>query len=247
MPKILAVSVIKVIVNGARGKMGQIAIKAVNEAADLTLVGENGHQEDLAQSIKTQNADIVIDFTTPQAVFANAQTIIAAGARPVIGTTGLTQEQIEVLTKQCAEKKRGGIIAPNFSIGAILMMKYAQDAARYLPNVEIIEMHHPQKLDAPSGTAIKTARMIASQRDASKIAASPPSPARGETHDGVQIHSLRLPGFYSHQTVIFGNVGEVLTICHQGIDRQCCIPGIILACQKVMKMNHLLYGLETVL
>jgi 4-hydroxy-tetrahydrodipicolinate reductase len=238
---------IKVIVNGARGKMGRIAVAAVNQAADLTLAAETGRGDELSAAISQHQADVVIDFTTPQAVFANAQTIIRAGARPVIGTTGLTQEQIDILRAECAQKKLGGIIVPNFSLGAVLMMKYAEDAARYLPNVEIIEMHHPQKLDAPSGTAVKTAKMIAAGRDAAKATALKPAPARGETHHGIQVHSLRLPGFYSHQTVIFGSTGEVLTLCHQGIDRQCCIPGIILACQKVVSLTHLVYGLENIL
>lgn len=238
---------IKVLVNGAQGKMGRIAVQAVTEAQGLSLVGQNGRQDDLALAIKQQAADVVIDFTTPQAVFANAQTIIQAGARPVIGTTGLTPEQIQSLGQQCEQQKLGGIIAPNFSIGAILMMKYAQDAAQFFPNVEIIEAHHPQKLDAPSGTAVKTAQMIAAKRDADKAFPLKAAPARGETHDKVQIHSVRLPGFYSHQTVVFGNIGEVLTICHQGIDRQSCIQGIVLACRKVMQLTGLMYGMEQIL
>src|SRR5690349_9235346 len=121
----------KVIVNGSKGKMGQIAVGAVTSATDLTLVAETGRNDDLAHAIKLHHADIVIDFTNPQAVFVNAQTIINAGARPIIGTTGLTSEQIEILTAQCAKKNCGAIIAPNFSLGAVLMMKYAQDAAQY--------------------------------------------------------------------------------------------------------------------
>lgn len=238
---------IKVIVNGASGKMGQIAIEAVNSVPDLSLVAQNGHQDDLAKAIQKHKADVVIDFTTPQAVFANTQTIIESGARPVIGTTGLTTEQMQTLAQQCQQKKLGGIIAPNFSMGAVLMMKYAQDAAQFFPNVEIIEMHHPRKLDAPSGTAIKTAHLIASKRDPAQAFPLKPAPARGETREGIQVHSVRVPGFYSHQTVILGGVGEVLTICHQGIDRQCCIPGIILACQKVMSLKQLVYGLEHIL
>jgi len=238
---------IKVVVNGARGKMGKIAVSAVTSSPDLTLVAQTGREDDLAKAIKLHQADVVIDFTTPLAVFTNTQTIIHSGARPVIGTTGLTAAQIETLTALCSQKKLGGIIAPNFSLGAVLMMKYAQEAAKHLPNVEIIEMHPPQKLDAPSGTAVKTAQMMAAQRDPGKAFPLKPAPARGETHDGVQVHSLRLPGFYSHQTVIFGSPGEVLTICHQGIDRQCCMPGIILACQKVMSLDHLVYGLDSIL
>ncbi len=238
---------IRVIVNGANGKMGKIAVSAVNESPELTLVAQTGRHDNVADVIAQQKAEVVIDFTTPEVVFANAKVIIQAGARPVIGTTGLTPPQIETLASLCAQKKLGGIIAPNFSLGALLMMRYARDAAKYLPDVEIIEMHHPRKLDAPSGTSIKTAQMIADARDLSKASPFKNAPARGETHHGVQIHSVRLPGFYSHQTVIFGGHGEVLTLCHQGIDRQCCIPGIILACREVMSLQGLVYGLENIL
>jgi 4-hydroxy-tetrahydrodipicolinate reductase len=237
---------IKVIVNGARGKMGQIAVKAVNESANLTLAAPTVRQDHLAQAIAENSAKVVIDFTVPESVYTNAQTILNAGARPVIGTTGLKPEQIKNLSALAAEKKLGGIIAPNFSLGAVLMMKYAQDAARYLHDYEIIEMHHPQKLDAPSGTAIKTAHMMAAAGQKNPPA-NPQASARGENHEGIQVHSVRIPGFYSHQTVIFGGLGEVLTISHQGIDRQCCIPGIQLACQKVMSLDKLVYGLENIL
>lgn len=238
---------IPVIVNGAAGKMGHIAVSAINSASDFVLVAKTDHLDNLDQAIKQHQAAIVIDFTTPHAVFQNAQTIINAGARPVIGTTGLTQEQIEVLKNRCAQKRLGGVIAPNFSQGALLMMRFAQEAARYFPNVEIIETHHTQKLDSPSGTAVKTAQMISAKRDSSKADPIKAAPARGENHSGIQVHSVRLPGFYSHQTVVFGGLGEVLTLCHQGIDRQCCIPGIIQACRKVMHLDHLVYGLENIL
>lgn len=227
--------------------MGHIAVSAINSAPEFTLVAAIDHQDNLTQNIIQHQAAIVIDFTTPHAVFQNTQDIINAGARPVIGTTGLTQEQIEVLNKMCAQKCLGGVIAPNFSQGALLMMRFAQEAARYFPNVEIIEAHHTQKLDAPSGTAVKTAQMISLKRDAALADPIKEAPSRGENHRGIQIHSVRLPGFYSHQTVMFGGVGEVLTICHQGIDRQCCIPGIIQACRKVMQLDHLVYGLENIL
>ncbi len=235
---------IAVIVNGAAGKMGRIAVSAINSASEFTLVAETDHLDNLSQIIERHQAAIVIDFTTPHAVFQNAQTIINAGARPVIGTTGLTLEQIEILKEMCASNHLGGIIAPNFSLGALLMMRFAQEAAKYFPNVEIIEMHHPQKLDSPSGTAVKTAQMISASRDAALADPIKEAPARGENHSGIQIHSVRLPGFYSHQTVVFGGMGEGLSICHQGIDRQCCIPGIIQACRKVMHLDHLVYGLE---
>ncbi len=234
---------IKVLVNGAQGKMGRIAIQAVSGQPDLVLVAQTTRYDDLAKTIATYQVDVVIDFTSPQAVFSNLETIIDQGARAIIGTTGLTTEQLEIAEKKCKEKQLGAIIAPNFSLGAILMMQYAQNAAGYLPHAEIIEMHHPQKLDAPSGTAIKTAKMMAQEKSTS-LFKEVASPARGEIHDGIPIHSLRLPGFYSYQSVIFGAMGEVLTISHQGIDRQCCIPGILLACREVMSLNCLVYGLE---
>jgi len=224
---------VNVLVNGAHGKMGHIAVTAVNGSDDLHLVAQTGESDNLANSIQESQANVVIDFTTPQAVFENTQTIIKHNAHPVIGTTGLTAEQIQTVTTQCQDKRLGGLIVPNFSLGAILMMRYAQDAAKYLPDAEIIEMHHPQKLDAPSGTAIKTAQMMATARD--------------EDTNNIPIHSVRLPGFYSHQSVIFGSTGEIFTISHQGIDRECCIPGIVLACQKVTSLDRLIYGLDELL
>lgn len=226
---------IKVLVNGAKGKMGRIAVDAVNEAGDLELVGQTNRQDNLSAIIHKTGAEVVIDFTTPDTVYHNTQQIIRAGAKPIIGTTGLKPEQINELKKQCAQKKLGGIIVPNFSLGAVLMMKFAAETAKYIPAVEIIEMHHPQKLDAPSGTAIKTAEMISSHRP----------PAYPNHH--IPIHSVRLPGFFSHQSVIFGEPGEIFTISHQGMDRRCCIPGIQLACRKVIALQEMLYGLDHLL
>lgn len=237
---------IKVIVNGVLGKMGVVTKMAIEKEPDLELAAGTNQNDDLAKTIEETKADVVIDFTTPQSVFTNAQTIIAAGARPVIGTTGLTIEQVEMLQKECHSKKLGGIIAPNFSIGAVLMMKYAEDAARYFPDVEIIEMHHQRKLDAPSGTAIKTAQMIRKVQSAKKNVLSKDR-ARGDSDHGVPIHSVRLPGLFSTQSVIFGDGGQLLTIRHDGLDRNSIMPGVILACHKVMQLDHLVYGLETIL
>lgn len=237
---------IKVVINGALGKMGRVIKDHITTQKDLQLVAAIDHDDKLANVIREGNADVVIDFTTPHAVFNNAKTIIAAGARPVIGTTGMTLDQIHELEKLCRAKKLGGIVAPNFSLGAVLMMKYAQDAANYFPDAEIIEMHHTQKLDAPSGTAVKTAQMMAQSR---KSTDSNPSKdrARGELHHGITIHSVRLPGFFAHQTVIFGGHGETLTIRHDSTDRAAYMPGIFQACRKVMTLDHLVYGLENIL
>lgn len=241
---------IRVIVNGAQGKMGHIAVEAISNQPDIILVAKIGKSDDLASSIKENQADVVIDFTVPSAVFSNAQTIINNNARPVIGTTGLSLDQISTLRDQCQKKSLGCIIAPNFSLAAVLMMKYAQDAAQYFPDVEIIEMHHAQKLDAPSGTALKTADMIAEKRKAAKSSSGNSnvnSNQRGFTHQGVTIHSVRLPGLFAHQMVIFGELGETLTIKHDATDRKAMMPGILLATRKVMELKGLAYGLENVL
>lgn len=238
---------INVIINGAQGKMGSTTQKALVSQKDLKLVATMGRNDDLAKTIKETKADVVIDFTTPQVVFTNAQTILQAGARPVIGTTGLTTDQITTLKQTCQSLKRGAVIAPNFSLSAVLMMKYAKDAVKYFPDVEIIEMHHPQKVDAPSGTAIKTAQMMTEAQTPHNQKASQTNHARGDTSHGITIHSIRLPGLFSHQSVIFGGNGETLTITHDGLDRQAMMPGVFLACRKVVKLDHLIYGLENLL
>ena len=238
---------INVIINGVRGKMGAVTQTSIADQPDLTLVAGTDHDDNLTQAIQDTQADVVIDFTLPNAVFDNTKTIIAAGARPVIGTSGLTPAQIEQLTAQCQEKKLGGIIAPNFSLGAVLMMKYAKDAAHYFPDAEIIEMHHAQKVDAPSGTATKTAQMMTEARSIKNQPKPSKDRARGDDQHGVTIHSVRLPGLFAHQTVIFGGDGETLTIRHDGLARHSIMPGVFLACRQVMTLDHLVYGLENLL
>ena len=240
--------VIKVIINGIKGKMGRVLERSIATQSDFKLVAGIGREDNLAKSIQSTHSDVVVDFTTPKSVFKNTEIIIQFGARPVIGTTGLTLEQIETLDKQCRAKKLGGVIAPNFALGAVLMMKYAKDAARYFPDTTIIEMHHPQKIDAPSGTAIKTAQMMSESQSHLRTTTDKTHEdcVRGDKHN-IVIHSIRLPGLFSHQSVIFGGNGEILTIRHDSIDRNCAIPGIFLACRKVMELNQLIYGLENVL
>src|SRR3990167_609411 len=154
---------IKVIVAGAKGKMGQASVLAIKKADGLDLVAEISRGDDLASAIQKTQAEVVLDFTVPSAVFENSKIIIEQGARPVIGATGLSADQIQVLQSLCADRKLGGIIAPNFSLGAILMMHFAEEAARFFEHAEIIEMHHEKKVDAPSGTAIKTSEMMTAQ------------------------------------------------------------------------------------
>jgi 4-hydroxy-tetrahydrodipicolinate reductase len=242
---------INILVNGAFGRMGQMVVKAVTDHPALELVGQTGREYDLAKSIQDSRANVVIDFTHPDSVFKNVMTIIEAGARPVIGTSGLKHEQIRTLQEACAKLKRGGIIAPNFSLGAVLMMKFSKEIVKYLPQVEIIEMHHNEKADSPSGTAIRTAELLA---EAVKNVNQPDKPsietipgARGATHHRIPIHSVRLPGMLAHQQVIFGEPGETLSIRHDSLDRVCFMPGICLACEKVMGLERLVYGLEEIL
>lgn len=241
---------IRVLVNGAAGKMGHAIVKTITDHPDFILAGKTGRHDDLADEIKNSHAEVVVDVTSADAALKNAQIIIESGARPVIGTSGILKDQIDILQKRCKELKTGGIIAPNFSLGALLMMKYAQEMAAHFSDVEIIEMHHDGKLDSPSGTAIRTAEMLAEKISAK----NPPKKtrevvpgARGATCENIHIHAIRLPGLVAHQQIIFGSLGETLTLRHDTIDRQCFMPGVVLACQKVMELDRLVYGLENVI
>ncbi len=241
---------IRIIVNGAHGRMGQEAVKAIQQNPDLSLVGQGDRETNLPTLIADTHAEVVVDFTLSSVAFVNAKQIIQAGARPVIGTSGLLLEQIDALAKACTARKLGGSIAPNFSLGAVLMMQFAQTAARYFQQAEIIEMHHERKEDSPSGTAIKTAELIAEQR--SQTARNYASRevlagARGANYQGVPIHAVRLPGILANQEVLFGGTGETLTIKHNTLDRSAFMPGVCLACKKVMELDELVYGLEHIL
>ncbi len=263
---------IKVLVSGACGKMGKEVVKAINEAADMELVGavdiinigqdigkiafgqENGIQitNNLKESTEFAKPDVVIDFTQPNSAFKNAKDILEAGARPVIGTTGLKDEEINELKKLATKFSLSGIIAPNFTTGAVLMMMFAKMAAKYFDNAEIIEYHHNQKKDAPSGTAIKTAQIMASTKNcftkgnASEIEAIKGS--RGGISMGdIHIHSVRMPGYMASQEVIFGSAGQILTIRHDSVERKCYMPGILLATRYIMENNEFIYGLDNIL
>lgn len=241
---------IRVLVNGARGKMGQEAVKAIQGTPGLMIAGESGKADDLKEMIATTSSQVVVDLTTASVAFNNASQIIEADAHPVIGTSGLRKEQVAELIKRCAKKNLGGLIIPNFSIGAVLVMRYARDCARYFPSVEIIELHHNKKADAPSGTALRTAELIAQVKTKAPVETSQEelSPgARGADHHGIPIHSIRLPGLLAHQAVMFGGVGETLTIRHDVSSREAYMPGLCLACRKVVTLDGLMYGLEHVL
>lgn len=237
---------LRIWVNGAHGKMGRITVDTIQASSDCELVGTSTRNDPFAECLAAHTPDIVVDFTTPTCVFENAKIILQSGARPVIGTTGLSSEQLDILRAMCHQQHRGALVVPNFSIGAILMMRYAQDAARYFSYAEIIETHHPQKHDAPSGTAIKTAAMMAENFTPAPNTHAD-KPAQGERHHGILIHSMRLAGVFAEQAVTLGGPGETLTLSHRATDRQSMMPGVILACHKVMELDHLVYGLESLL
>ena len=241
---------IKVGVNGAKGKMGQASCAAIAADADLDLVFEADQGDDLSSKVKDSGAKVVVDFTQASVFFQNASAIVEAGASPVIGTSGFTESDVAKLKSLCAAKSLGGIIAPNFSISAVLMMKYASDAAKYLPDVEIVEYHHDKKEDSPSGTAVKTAELI--RESLGKDLPEKPNKdiipgGRGASMAGVHIHSIRVPGVIANQEVVFGGLGQTLKIASYTINRESFMPGVCLACKKVMGLDELVYGLEHVL
>ncbi|RJP26247.1 MAG: 4-hydroxy-tetrahydrodipicolinate reductase [Candidatus Omnitrophota bacterium] len=239
---------IRVIVNGSKGKMGLETIKAIRNTDDIDLVGETDLGDDLQKEIIEKNAEVVIDFTSPACVYKNIRTIMESKAGGVIGTTGLNNEQIGEIKKQGENKTPGIIIAPNFAIGALLLMKFAQQAAKYIQNVEIIELHHEKKLDSPSGTAIKTAELIHDSTGCSEnVPRGTNEPARGQNIKCIPIHSIRLPGLLAHQEVIFGTTGQTLTIRHDSLDRSCFMPGVLIAVREAMNQTGVIYGLENIL
>ncbi|MCK4956467.1 MAG: 4-hydroxy-tetrahydrodipicolinate reductase [Candidatus Cloacimonetes bacterium] len=243
---------IKVIVNGYKGKMGQETVQAVKSDPELELAGRADIGDDLAGMISQAKADAVVDFTHPSVAMQNIRTITDNGACAVIGTTGFTDEDLAEIEKICEEKNVGVLIAPNFSIGAVLMMKFAAEAAKHLPNVEIIEYHHDNKADAPSGTAIKTAQLInesvgATQTPTVESKEQLETSSKGALVGNIRIHAVRLPGFVASQEVIFGGKGQTLSIRHDTINRECFMPGVVLACKKMANRKGLVYGIENLL
>ena len=263
---------IRVAIAGARGKMGTEAVHTVMKREGMELVAVLDYKQvgatlahlenfpdhydipiytDFQQLVVDTKPDVLVDLTNPHSVYAHTKQALNLNVRPVIGTTGFTDEQLAELTTLATAKKVGAIIAPNFAIGAILMMKFAREAAKYLPDVEIIEMHHDNKLDAPSGTGIKTAQMIQEVRQP-KTQGHPNETethegARGADIDGMKIHSVRLPGLVAHQQVLFGGDGQLLTIRHDSLNRESFMTGIAFCIETVVSMEKLVYGLENIL
>lgn len=234
--------------------MGRETVRAIAAEPDMLVAAEAHRGDDLARVLHDARADVLVDFTVAEAVMGNARTALAAGVVPIIGATGLSESDLEELRALAAANGIGALVAPNFAIGAVLLMRFAQEAARYLPDVEIIEMHHERKLDAPSGTAVKTAALIAAARDAAQAKTDPPGAfesvpgARGgRAEGGVPVHSVRLPGFVASQEVLFGGPGQRLTLRHDSIDRASFMPGVVLAVRRARSLSGLIYGLENIL
>ncbi|MGB2925229.1 MAG: 4-hydroxy-tetrahydrodipicolinate reductase [Limnothrix sp.] len=269
---------IPVVVNGAAGKMGREVIKAIAAADDLQLIGAvdknldvmgmdvgevagcgeleipivNDLEASLVMATQEEIQGVMVDFTHPSGVYANTRAAIAYGVRPVVGTTGLSEKQIAELTEFAEKASTGALVIPNFSIGVVLLQQASLQAAKYFDHVEIIELHHNQKADAPSGTAIKTAQMLSElgkQFNPAQVEEKEEmAGAKGAvTDDNIRIHSVRLPGLIAHQEMIFGAPGQIYTLRHDTSDRSCYMPGVLLSIRKVTELKTLVYGLENIL
>lgn len=262
-----------VLVVGACGKMGREVVKAVAGAPDLRLVAAVDRSgvgrdvgevaalgrtlgvaltDDLEAALETSGAEVMVDFTRPEGLLARITAALRHGVRPVIGTTGLSRSEVDQVAALAQERRLGCLIAPNFAIGALVMMRCCELAARHFEQAEIVELHHPGKVDSPSGTALKTAEEIARARAQAAVTPLPTPGAeservagvRGGEYAGVRLHSVRLPGLVAHQEVLFGNAGEVFTLRHDSLSRESFMPGVLLAIRKVIGLSGLVYGLD---
>lgn len=266
---------IKIIVCGAAGKMGQAVVRAVDSEAGFKLVGavdRTGNPNigkdigllcginevsvkltsDLKETISKTNPEVMVDFTMPEIVIVNAQIALKAGVRVVIGTTGMSKDDINELSKISKQNAAGVVVAPNFAIGAVLMMRFAALASKYFAHGEIIEYHHDKKIDAPSGTAIKSAELMSQARKefgrGTTVGKETIKGSRGGVGEGnIHLHSVRLPGLIAHQDIILAGTGQTLTIRHDAYDRTAFMPGVLMAIKKVMELDHLVYGLENII
>lgn len=262
---------IRVALTGVAGKMGREVVKALQDAPELALVAAVSPRHagrdagelagiapigltvgaDLPATLAATRPDVLVDFTRPEAVMGVARAAIAAGVRPVIGSTGLTPDDLAELDRLARAAGVGVLVAPNFAIGALLMIRFAAEAARYFDHAEVIELHHDRKHDAPSGTALKTLEAMAEARPRFEPPAVPGSETlpgvRGGEQGGVHVHSVRLPGLLAHQEVLFGGAGQLLTLRHDALSRECYMPGVLLGVRRVMTLSGLVYGLENVM
>ncbi|MFE4589609.1 4-hydroxy-tetrahydrodipicolinate reductase [Streptomyces laurentii] len=243
-------SKLRVAVLGAKGRIGSEAVKAVEAAEDMELVAALGRGDSL-ESLAEAGAQVAVELTTPDSVMDNLDFCVRHGIHAVVGTTGWTEERLARLTGWLEQSPETGVlIAPNFSLGAVLTMKFAQLAAPYFESVEVVELHHPNKVDAPSGTAARTAQLIAAARAQAGLGAQPDATAtalegaRGADVDGVRVHSVRLRGLLAHQEVLLGGEGETLTVRHDSLHHSSFMPGILLGARRVTTVPGLTFGLE---
>ena len=261
---------IKVLVAGACGKMGSEVVRAVSAAAGMTVVAavDLAHvgedigsivgigalgvpvQAELATALQSSGAQVVVDFTRPDVIMANLRVAVPCGVAAVVGTTGLTAENLAEITAMSAASGSPVFIAPNFAIGAVLMMEFAQQAVRHFDYAEVIEFHHEKKLDAPSGTALRTAELMRAAASGRLTETAKPEDgeaSRGMAEGNIRVHAVRLPGMVASQEVIFGGLGQTLTIRHDTINRESFMPGVVLAVRKVLGLSGLVVGLEKIL
>ena len=241
---------INVAVLGARGRMGSEVVKAVEATEGLALVAALDLGDSLDQ-LKDSAVNVVVDFTTPDSVMSNLEFLINNGINVVVGTTGFDDAKLAIVKGWLAQNPSVGVlVAPNFAIGAVLMMEFAEKAARYFESAEIIELHHPAKVDAPSGTAARTAELMSAARKDAGLGAMPDATttaldgARGALVGGIPVHSVRARGLVAHQEVLFGGLGETFTIRHDSIDRAGFMPGVILGVRKIVNTPGLTHGLD---
>jgi 4-hydroxy-tetrahydrodipicolinate reductase len=226
--------------------MGSEACRAIEADPELDLVARVG-RDDALTALTEAGAEVAVELTTPASVKENVRFCLSHGIHCVVGATGMTDADLEEVRQWCRDGGANAFVAPNFALGAVLMMAFAATAARHFDHVEIVERHHTRKVDAPSGTALRTARLINEARAAGWAGLEEPDPSRGRDEGGVRIHSLRLPGSVAHQEVVFGSEGETLTIRHDSIDRASFMPGVLLAVRKVPELDGLVVGLEHLL
>lgn len=241
---------LKVAVLGAKGRIGSAAVAAITAAPDMELVAALGRNDSL-ELLLEHGAQIVVDLTVPDSTEANVHFAVEHGIHAVVGTTGWDAERLATLSGLLAQHPESGVlIAPNFALGSVLATRFATQAARYFDSVEIVELHHPRKVDAPSGTALRTAQLIAAARTAAGVPASPDATeteldgARGASVDGIQVHSVRLAGLVAHQEVLFGSHGEALTIRHDSFNHESFMPGVLLGVRTVGTRPGLTVGLD---
>jgi 4-hydroxy-tetrahydrodipicolinate reductase len=260
--------VVRVGVVGAGGRMGSEVCRAVDAADDLELVAAvdpshgGASLDDLAgvragidvatglDALTEAGCEVVVEFSGPDSVGGNLRWLLEHGIHAVVGATGIGADDLDEARRLAAEGDANALVAPNFALGAVLLMQFAAQAARHLPHVEVIELHHDRKVDAPSGTALRTAELIAEARaETSEVPLGDDAHpgARGADHHGVRVHSVRLPGLMAHQEVVFGGTGQTLTIRHDSLDRTSFMPGVLLACREVGGLDGLVVGLEHLL